>query len=57
MSQPKLSVPNLDEIIKRDPKLGEAVTKIQTYVNANTSPAAGNKQSAPTFVTPNRPPG
>lgn len=47
-----LKIPNLDEIQKRDPKLGEALKKQQDYVNANVAPVAGNKVQPPGFVTP-----
>lgn len=57
MSAPKLNIPNLDKIIKESPKLGEALQKIHDYVNANTAPAAGNLQAAPSFVNPTKAPG
>ena len=57
MSAPKLSVPNLDPITKKDVKTGEALHAIQQYINANTTPAAGNKVTPPTFVNPTRPAG
>ena len=52
MSAPKLNIPNLDRITKANPHLGEALQKMQAYVNANTTPAAGNNQPAPTFINP-----
>jgi hypothetical protein len=57
MSAPKISIPNLDAITKADVKTGEALAKVQQYINANTTVTTGNKQAAPTFVNPTRPPG
>ncbi len=57
MPTPKISIPNLDAITKSDVKTGEALAKVQTYINANVAPAAGNKTPAPTFITPGVPPG
>jgi hypothetical protein len=52
-----LKVPNIQDIEKRDPKTGEALKKIEAFVNLNVTPAAGNKVAAPTFVNPGRPGG
>ena len=52
-----LNIPNLEQVSKKDPKLGEALKKVQTYINANVTPTPGNKQTAPTFVSPTRVPG
>ena len=52
-----LNIPNLDKEQKTDPKLGEGLQKIQTYVNANTTVAAGNKIPPPGFVNTTRQPG
>lgn len=52
-----LIIPNKQDIIKRDPKLGDALTKIESYVNLNVAPAVGNKVTPPSFVTPGRPGG
>lgn len=52
-----LRLPNLPIITKAAPKLGEALNKAQQYINSNTTQAAGNKKSAPSFVNPNRPAG
>ena len=41
------SIPNLDKISKDNPYAGEALQKVQKYVNENTTQAAGNKQAAP----------
>jgi len=42
-----VTIPNLDRIQKIDPKLGEAVQKIQNYVNLNVTPAPGNRTPLP----------
>ena len=42
-----LTVPNLDRVQKVDPKLGEAVQRIQRYANLNITPAVGNRVPAP----------
>jgi hypothetical protein len=47
-----ITIPNLDRIQKQAPPLGEALQKIQVYVNNNVSPATGNKVTAPTFIVP-----
>lgn len=52
-----LTIPNLDQINKKDPKTAEALTKVQNYVNLNVNPVPGNKVPPPTFVTPGRPAG
>ncbi len=52
-----LVIPNLDDVSKKDPKLGEALRQIQNYSNLNITPAAGNKQAPPGFVTPGQPQG
>ena len=49
-----LTVPNLPQIIKADPKLGEALTKTQTYINQNTTAAVGNQVKPPNFVNPSK---
>lgn len=46
-------IPNLDKISKEDPKLGEALQKVQVYVGQNVTTATGNKQTPPSgFVNP-----
>lgn len=53
-----LRLPNLTEISKKDPKIAEALEKVQTYVTANTTPAAGHRKTAPSgFVNPGKPSG
>jgi hypothetical protein len=47
-----LNLPNLDREQKKEPPLGEALQKVQTYVNANVAVVVGNKVAPPTFVTP-----
>jgi hypothetical protein len=42
-----LNIPNIDRISKDDPKLGEALAKVQTYTNANVSQTAGNRVAPP----------
>jgi hypothetical protein len=42
-----LTLPNLDRVQKSDPKLGEALQKIQNYANLNIKPAAGNRIAKP----------
>jgi hypothetical protein len=43
------TIPNLDRIQKADPKLGEALAKLQNYSNLNVTPAAGNRSPNPPF--------
>ena len=57
MGAPKLTVQNIPLIAQASPQLGEALKQMQTYVNQNTNPTAGNKQSPPSFINPMRPPG
>jgi hypothetical protein len=52
-----LTIPNLDQINKKDPKTAEALTKVQSYVNLNVNPVAGNRVVPPAFVNPGRPAG
>jgi hypothetical protein len=52
-----LTIPNLDKIMKVDPKLGEALQKIQSYTNLNVTPVPGNKKQAPAFTNPGVPRG
>lgn len=42
-----LTIPNLDRVQKADPKLGEALQKIQKYTNTNVTPAPGNRVPPP----------
>jgi len=42
-----LTIPNLDRTQKTDPKLGEALKKIEQYTNNNVTPAPGNRVSPP----------
>lgn len=42
-----LNLPNLDRIAKENPKLGEALKKVQDYTNINVTPAAGNRIPPP----------
>jgi hypothetical protein len=52
------TVPNLDKIQKDDPKLGEALQKIQKTINQNTNQAPGNRQAPPIgIVNPTQIPG
>lgn len=51
-----LNIPNLDRITKDDVKTGEALVKVQQYVNQNVTPAAGNRTPVPP-IDPTRPPG
>lgn len=50
-----LTIPNLDKIIKQDPKLGEALTKVQVYENQNVPVVPGNRRQPPGFVNPGVP--
>lgn len=52
-----LTIPNLDDVSKKDPKLGEALRKVQDFTNLNITPAAGNKVPPPGFVNPGSPQG
>lgn len=45
-----LIVPNLDRLTKESPKMGEALKRIQTYVNLNTTVAPGNRLSPPPII-------
>ena len=42
-----LTIPNLDKLQKQDPKLGEALQKLQNYSNLNITPAPGNRTPRP----------
>ncbi len=42
-----LVVNNLDHIIKADPRLGEALLRVQTFTNENVKPATGNRPAPP----------
>ena len=42
-----LTIPNLDRVTKDDPLTGEALVKVQQYVNQNVTPVAGNKVPPP----------
>ncbi len=44
-----VTIPNLDKIQKQDPKMGEALKKVQTYLNENVTPAPGNRTPVPPF--------
>lgn len=52
-----LNIPNLDRISKENPKLGEALLRVQNFTNTNLTPAAGNNVPPPTFVNPTQRPG
>jgi hypothetical protein len=52
-----LIIPSLDKISKLDPKLGEALKKVQDYTNQNVTVAGGNRQVPPNFVNPTERPG
>lgn len=52
-----LTLPGLDKITKETPRVGEALTKAQTYINANTPAPKGNRLPAPPFLNIGRPPG
>lgn len=49
-----LQIPNQDRLTKENPKLGEALRKVEIYVNQNVPPIAGNRTPKPpvdpTFV-------
>jgi hypothetical protein len=47
-----LIIPNIDRISKDNPRLGEALLKVQQYTNQNVPAVAGNAVSPPTFVNP-----
>lgn len=57
MSQ--LIIPNKPIITRNDPKLGEALTAVQTFVNGNLNATPGNAKAAPpsTLVNPMLRPG
>lgn len=48
-----LTIPNLDKIQKADPKLGEALKRVQNYVDLNVTPAGGNRKAPPPFTPGN----
>ena len=52
-----LVIPNVDRIAKADPRLAEALLKVQQFTNQNVAPTVGNKVSPPNFVTPTQRPG
>lgn len=45
-----VTLPNLDRIQKLDPKLGEALQKVQLYTNQNVTQAPGNRTPVPPVV-------
>ena len=48
-----LGIPNLDRISKDEPKVGEALKKVQDYTNTVAPVASGNAvQSPPSTSTP-----
>lgn len=49
-----LSIPNIAEISKAEPRIGEALKKTQNYVTQNTTEAAGNAIPVPSFVNPGK---
>jgi hypothetical protein len=42
-----LNLPNLDRVVKVEPKLGELLKRIQDYTNQNVATAPGNKVPKP----------
>lgn len=42
-----LTIPNVDRLSKDNPKLGEALKKVQDYTNQNVTPAGGNRIAPP----------
>jgi hypothetical protein len=42
-----LSVPNKAVITRENPKLGEALSSVETFVNANVAVKAGNLKAPP----------
>jgi hypothetical protein len=43
-----LNVPNLDQITHDNPRLGETLKNVQTFVNNNiATPVKGNRRAAP----------
>jgi hypothetical protein len=42
-----LIIPNVAHVSKLDPKLGEALLKIQQYANQNIAAVPGNRQGKP----------
>lgn len=49
-----LQIPNLPDITKRDPKLGEALKKVENYVTTNVAQVGGNAVQPPNFVNPGK---
>jgi hypothetical protein len=49
-----VNLPNLDREQKQNPPLGEALQKMQTYINSNVAVVPGNKVPPPGFVTPHQ---
>ena len=47
-----INLPNLDRQQIQNAPLGEALQKVQTYVNANVAVTAGNKVPPPIFIVP-----
>lgn len=45
-----LQIPNLDRISKENPKLAEALLKVQQYTNTNVTPVNGNKIPPPPIL-------
>ena len=59
MSSGQLTIPNKPIITRVDPKLGEALTAVETYVNENLNATPGNAKAAPptTLANPTQRPG
>lgn len=49
-----LNIPNLPAITKENPRLGEALKKVQTYDTQNTVQVPGNAVPVPGFVNPGK---
>ena len=52
-----LKIPGILKLTLKEPRLGEALQAVQSYVNKNVTPVPGNKKTKPSFINPDQRPG